>query len=243
MKYLFTKGPYKDRIKTFVSVDGTGAGDSIVNGALGSKRYRVTFAGPGGHSYGAFGLVSPAFALGNGMKKLGMMKVPASPKTTYNVGVMGGGTSVNSIPGESWAEIDMRSESRAELEKLNESFIGLMHEAANEENATRSTAQGKITVDLKLIGDRPSGQTAPTSDIVLVASAGVRALGMTPTLSISSTDANIPISLGIPAITIDSGGSGGREHSLDEWIDVEKSASLRGIQAALVLLLTLANVQ
>jgi tripeptide aminopeptidase len=242
MKYLFGKGKYAGRIRAFISIDGAGAGDVITNGALGSRRYRVTFRGPGGHSYTAFGLVSPAFALGRAIDKFQAMPVPSRPKTTFNVGVMGGGTSVNSIPYESWMEVDMRSESRAELEKVNETFIGLMHDAADEENRARSTAEGRITVDLKLVGDRPSGETPPSSEIVQIASAVIRSLGMTPQLDISSTDANVPISLGIPAITIDSGGGGDRAHALDEWIDVEKTSSLRGIRAALALLLTLAGL-
>ena len=238
MKYLFLKGPYKDRIKTFISMDGAGGGDDITHGAVGSKRYRASFKGPGGHSYGAFGIVSPAFAMGTAIQKFGRIQVPASPKTTFNVGVMGGGTSVNSIPFESWMEVDMRSESRAELEKINEVFL---NEAVAEENKARSTRLGPVTLDLKLVGDRPSGQTPRDSALVQTAAAAIRAAGMTPTYSFSSTDSNIPISLGIPAITIDSGGRGGRAHSLDEWIDVEKTSSLRGIQSALILLLTLAG--
>ncbi len=144
MKYLFLKGPYKDRIKTFISMDGAGGGDDITHGAVGSKRYRATFKGPGGHSYGAFGLVSPAFAMGNAIQKFGASRCPATPKTTFNVGVMGGGTSVNSIPFESWMEVDMRSESRAELEKVNETFIGILNEAVAEENKARSTRLGPI---------------------------------------------------------------------------------------------------
>ncbi len=241
MKYLFLKGPYKDRIKTFISMDGAGGGDDITHGAVGSKRYRATFKGPGGHSYGAFGLVSPAFAMGTAIQKFGRIQVPASPKTTFNVGVMGGGTSVNSIPFESWMEVDMRSESRAELEKINEVFIGILNEAVAEENKARSTRLGPVTLDLKLVGDRPSGETPRDALLVQTAAAAIRAVGMTPTYSASSTDSNIPISLGIPAITIDSGGRGGRAHALDEWIDVEKTSSLRGIQAALLLLLTMAG--
>ena len=242
VKYLFQKGPFKDRIGMFISLDGAGGGDDITHGAVGSKRYRATFKGPGGHSFGAFGLVSPAFALGGAMHKFSSVKVPETPKTTFNVGVVGGGTSVNSIPFESWMEVDMRSESRAELEKLNETFIGILNEAVAEENKARSTRLGPITLDLKLVGDRPSGVTPRDSVIVQTAAAAVRAMGMTPTFSFSSTDSNIPISLGIPAITIDSGGRGGRSHALDEWIDVEKSSSLRGIEAALVLLLALAGL-
>jgi acetylornithine deacetylase/succinyl-diaminopimelate desuccinylase-like protein len=241
MKQLFTKGKYKDQIKMFISVDGTGTGADITNGAVGSKRYRVTFKGPGGHSYGAFGLVNPAFAMGNAIQKFSKMVVPKQPKTTFNVGVVGGGTSVNSIPGESWMDVDMRSESPVELAKLDTTFHTLMQQAVDDENAARSTVQGRIAADVKLIGDRPSGDTPKTSLIVSTAAAAIRALGMTPTFNYSSTDSNIPISLGIPAITIDSGGSGGREHALDEWIDVEKTASLKGMKSALLILLTLAG--
>jgi di/tripeptidase len=240
MKYLFQKGPYRDRIRMFISIDGAGGGNDITFGAVGSKRYRVTFKGPGGHSYGAFGLVSPAFAMAGAMQRFSRIVVPPTPKTTYSVGVVGGGTSVNSIPFETWMEVDMRSESPAELEKLHQQFKRLMQEAADEENAARSTKQGTITVDLKLIGDRPSGQTSHDSTIVQTAAAVVESLGMKPTFSFSSTDSNIPISMGIPAITIDSGGRGGRAHALDEWIDIEKTSSLRGIEAALLLLLSLA---
>lgn len=243
VKYLFQKGAYKDRIKMFISMDGAGGGDDIVNGAVGSRRFRVTFKGPGGHSYGAFGLVNPALAMGSAMKKFGTIQVPAQPKTTYSVGVVGGGTSVNSIPFESWMEIDMRSESPAELKKVEAQFTAMMQQAADEENATRSTAQGKITVELKVIGDRPSGQTSHDSPIAQIAGAVVRAVGMKPRYSYSSTDANIPISMGIPAITIDSGGQGGRAHALDEWIDVEKTSSVKGIRAAMLLVLTLAGMQ
>jgi len=242
MKYLFQKGRYKDQIRMFISMDGAGGGDDIVHGAVGSKRYRATFKGPGGHSYGAFGLVNPAFAMGNAIQKFAQIKVPATPKTTFNVGVMGGGTSVNSIPFESWMEIDMRSESPVELEKLETTFLMLMRQAADEENAVRRTTQGRVTADLKVIGDRPSGQTPRDSPIVQTAAAAIRAIGMTPTFSFSSTDSNIPISMGIPAITIDSGGRGGRAHALDEWIDVEKASSVRGIEAAMLTLLGLAGL-
>jgi di/tripeptidase len=243
VRYLFQKGPYKDKIKMFISLDGSGVGSDITNGALGSKRYKVTFKGPGGHSYGSFGLVNPAFALGNAIAKFSKMQVPVKPRTTFNVGVIGGGTSVNSIPFESWMEVDIRSESREELNKAGETFLGLMHEAVDEENRVRSTAQGKIELDMKLIGERPSGETPLGSPMVQTTSAVIRAFGMSPSYSISSTDANIPISMGIPAITLDAGGRGGRNHSLDEWIDVEKTASVNGINVAMATLLSLAGAQ
>jgi acetylornithine deacetylase/succinyl-diaminopimelate desuccinylase-like protein len=243
MKYLFQKGPYKDRIRMFISLDGAGGGDDITIGALGSKRYRVTFRGPGGHSYGAFGLVNPAYALANAMDKFSRMEVPSSPRTTFNIGVIGGGISVNSIPFEAWMEVDMRSESRTELDKLTQNFMALMNRAAVEENSTRSTSQGRIELEVKLIGDRPSGQTPSDSTIVQTARAVIRSFGMQPHTTIGSTDSNIPISMNIPAITIDSGGHGGRSHALDEWIDVEKTSSVKGIHTAMAILLSLAGVQ
>jgi tripeptide aminopeptidase len=242
VKYLFQKGKYKDRIKQFISVDGSSPGTEITNGATGSKRYRATFKGPGGHSYGAFGIVSPAFAMGNAMKKFGALAVPNTPKTTFSVGVVGGGTSVNSIPFETWMEVDMRSESPAELTKLDAAFKRVLDEAVVEENAARSTASGKISLDLKLIGDRPSGETPKDSPIVQIAAASIRAVGLTPTFQFSSTDSNLPISMGIPAITLDSGGKSGNAHALTEWIDVEKTASLGGMRIALATLLALAGM-
>jgi tripeptide aminopeptidase len=242
MKYLFNKGKYAGKITAFISADGTADGSKITTGAVGSKRYRVTFKGPGGHSYGDFGIVSPAFAMAGAMKKFGALTVPKAPKTTFSVGIVGGGTSVNAIPFESWMDVDMRSESRDELNKIDAAFKALVTGAVNDENAARSTAKGKITVDVKLTGDRPSGQTPATSRLVEIASASVRHFGLAPSLTYSSTDSNIPISLGIPAITLDAGGTSDRAHSLEEWIDVDKTSALRGMQMMLATLVTLAGM-
>jgi acetylornithine deacetylase/succinyl-diaminopimelate desuccinylase-like protein len=233
VKYLLLKGKYKDRIKSFISIDG-GAQSGITNGALGSHRYRVTFKGPGGHSYGAFGLVSPAFAMATAMEKFGRLQVPAQPRTTFNVGVVGGGTSVNSIPAEMHMDVDMRSESPEELRKIDEAFKRVVREAVDEENRTRSTKEGKIVADVKLIGDRPSGSTPASASLVQAAAAVSRSFGFTPRFEVSSTDSNIPISLGIPAITIGHGESG-RAHALDEWVSVSKE---KNVQAAEVVLAT-----
>jgi len=239
VKYLLQRGKYKDRIKSFISIDGGDQGP-VVNGALGSKRYRVTFKGPGGHSYNAFGLVSPAFAMGTAIAKFSRVMVPAKPRTTFSVGVVGGGTSVNSIPTEMFMDVDMRSESPGELNKLVTIFQAIIREAVDEENRTRSTAQGKVGADVKLIGDRPSGETAISSSLVQSTTAAVKAFGLTPTYGIGSTDSNIPISLGIPAVTIGRGNSA-RSHALDEWVDIEKQSSVRAAQVALTVILAAAR--
>jgi tripeptide aminopeptidase len=242
MKYLFQKGPYKDKIKMFISLDPFGWGNDVTVGGIGSKRFKVIFRGPGGHSYGSFGLVSPAYALGGAIQKLSKMQVPSRPKTTFNVGVIGGGTSVNSIPFEGWMDVDIRSETKEELDRTVDTFTRLMHEAADEENRTRATSQGRIDVEVKLIGDRPFGQVAMNSPIVQTAGAVIQSFGLNPSYGMSSTDSNIPMSMGIPAITLESGGTGGRNHTLDEFIDVEKVPSVRGIEIAMGILVSLAGV-
>ncbi|HEY0436688.1 MAG TPA: M20/M25/M40 family metallo-hydrolase, partial [Phenylobacterium sp.] len=221
MRYLFGKGKYKGRIKAFFSMDGNEA-QRVTYGAVGSKRYRVAFHGPGGHSYGAFGIVNPMAAMGMAITQLYETKVPAKPRTTYAASVVGGGVSVNSIPADVWLEVDMRSESKAELEKLDARFRDILTASAEHENAARDTRVGRVTATPKLIGERPTGETSPDAQIVRTTAAAVRAAGYTPDLGASSTDSNIPISLGIPAVTIGSGGTGGRAHSIDEWIDVAK---------------------
>ena len=241
MRYLFGKGKYKDRIKAFFSMDGNEA-QRVTYGAVGSRRYRVAFHGPGGHSYGAFGIVNPMAAMGHAIDQLYETKVAASPKTTFAASVVGGGVSVNSIPADTWLEVDMRSESKAELAKLDARFLAVLKEAEAHENAARDTRLGKVSVTPKLIGERPTGATSTDAAIVRTTAAAVRAMGYTTDLSASSTDSNIPISLGIPAVTIGSGGTGGRAHSLDEWIDVAKPESVRGMSVGLAALLAMAGV-
>ena len=148
---------------------------------------------------------------------------------------------MNSIPSEVWMDVDLRSEDPAALTRLESEFKAAMDAGAAAENAARSTRVGQIEVDFALIGDRPAGTTPLDSPIAQAAAAVVRHLGRTPTFGASSTDSNIPISLGIPAVTIDSGGQGARAHALDEWIDIEKSASLGGVRSALLLVAALAG--
>jgi tripeptide aminopeptidase len=243
MRYLFGKSPWKDRIKRFISVDG-GNLDIVTNSGLGSLRYKVTFKGPGGHSWGAFGTVSPAFAMGDAIARLGQLKVPKSPKVSYNVGVVSGGTSVNSIPFETAMEIDMRAVSPAALKDVDAQFKQIVAEAVEAENNARSIVNGRITADIKLIGDRPSGSLAPDSPTLQQISATMRVYDKVPVWETSSTDANIPISLGIPAFAIgrSAGGRSGRGHSLDEWTDVEKNQAVKDFELAAVMILSIAEL-
>lgn len=240
VRHLFTQGRYKDRIAAFFSMDGTYA-PRITSGAVGSRRYRVTFKGPGGHSYGAYGLVNPMAAMGTTVVEMNRITTPLQPRTTYATSVVGGGTSVNSIPDAIWLEVDMRSESRDELARLDARFLEIVNAAVVQENAARSTAAGAVSAEVKLIGDRPTGATRDDAPIVQITAAAARAAGYAPILGSGSTDSNMPISLGIPAVTIGSGGTGGRAHALDEWIDVTKPESLKGMAVGLAALLAMAE--
>jgi tripeptide aminopeptidase len=234
VKYLFNEG-LKGRVDRFVSIDGTGLG--ITNVAVGSLRYRVTFKGPGGHSFGAFGLSNPIHALGRAVATISNFDVPREPKTTFNVGRIGGGTSVNSIPFEAWMEVDMRSSDAASLQALDARFNKAVDDAARDEDARWN--QRVLTVDKALVGNRPAGQTSSTSPIVLAAVSVSRALGLPVSLDEGSTDSNYPMSLGIPAITIDGGGRGTDAHALSESFD--STESWKGAERALLLAIALAQ--
>jgi len=234
VKYLFREG-LKGQIDRFVSIDGTGLG--LTHLAVGSLRYRVTFKGPGGHSYGAFGMVNPIHALGRALARVADFEVPREPKTTFNVGRIGGGTSVNSIPFEAWAEVDMRSADPAALKSLDAKFHKAMDDAAADENVRWGSRA--LTVDKQLVGDRPAGRTAADSSIVMAAVSATKALGLPVTLDEGSTDSNIPMNMGIAAITIDGGGRGTGAHALDEAFD--STNSYLGTQRALLIALALAQ--
>lgn len=235
VKHLFGV-ELKGRIDRFVSVDGAGYG--ITHVAVGSKRYRVTFKGPGGHSYGAFGNANPIHALGRAMAAISEFTVPTSPKTTFNVGRIGGGTSVNSIAFEAWAEVDMRSVSAEALGELDARFQKAVRAALAAENA-RWKNQGAITVDIALVGDRPAGRIPDDEPIVRAAADVTRALGLPVSFDEGSTDSNVPINLRVPAITIDGGGKGTGAHSLGETFDT--TDSWKGTQRALLVAIALAG--
>jgi tripeptide aminopeptidase len=235
MKELFG-ATLKGQIDKFISVDGTGLGTTNIG--VGSNRYRVTFKGPGGHSYGSFGMANPIQAMGRAIAKIDAFQVPALPKTTFNVGRVGGGTSVNAIPFEGWMEVDLRSADTAALGTLDEKFHAAVQQAVEEENQ-RWNNHGAVTVAIDLVGQRPAGQTPEQSAIVQTALAVSAALGLPAGLREGSTDANVPMHLGIPAITIGGSGMGTGAHSLNEAFDTRDSG--QGTARALLLAVALAR--
>ena len=221
-RHLFQR-TLKDSIDAFISVDGAGNVGNVTTHGVGSIRYKVTFKGPGGHSYGAFGTPNPIHALGRAISMIGDVVVPSSPKTTFNVGVIEGGTSVNSIPFSGAMEIDMRSVTEAELKKVDAQVLAILAKARDAEN-TRWNATDpakKISFTIDTIGIRPANSSQTDNmPIVAAAAKAAKELGITQMrYGASSTDANYPMSIGVPAITVNGGGSSAGAHSLDEWYD------------------------
>jgi tripeptide aminopeptidase len=242
VRHLFTKSDYRTRIGAFFSMDGSDP-TRVTNGGVGSKRYHVVFKGPGGHSYGAFGIVNPMAAMSSAVSELYKIALPAKPKTTYAASVTGGGTSVNAIPDEVFMDIDMRSEEAASLAALEMRFLRIVAAAVDAENAARSTRVGKVSADPQPIGDRPAGSTPVDAAVVKITAAAVTTRGFKPEYGAGSTDSNIAMSLGIPAVTIGSGGESGRAHSADEWTDVAKPAGLKGMSVGLLALMATAGAE
>lgn len=240
VKALFKKGAMP--IDSWISADGGGGTiGQVVNAGVGSIRYRVTVKGPGGHSYGSFGLGNPHHLLARAIhyfdEEAGVY-TSQGIKTTYNVGRIGGGTSINSIPFESWMEVDMRSEDPARLNAINDIFLKAIDRAAKEYNS--KIKQGpSLTVDIKQIGFRPSGKTDANHPIVQQALAAADYFKTETFLVPESTNANIPISKGVPAVTLNLGGNGGNPHSLNEWWVNEKGSE--AIKMILLVLLAQAG--
>ena len=218
VRYLFTKGSWAAKIDAFLSFDGPGV-DRITHRALGSRRYKVELNGPGGHSWGDFGVPNPVHALGRAISRLASYPAPKDPRTTFNVGRIEGGTSVNAIPGRAIMEVDLRSAAEGELQRLDAFFRRAVREATDEENGKRRRGDPLLKLKLDLIGERPTGETPADSPLVELAVEATKLLGFEPRLDQSSTDSNLPISLGIPAITLGAGGASGSSHTLDEWYD------------------------
>lgn len=235
IKAIFRDHP---EIDGFISIDGVRL-SRITTGGTGSRRFEFQFRGPGGHSFGAFGLASAIHAMGRAISKIADLETPEYPKTTFTVGTVAGGTSVNSIAADAVLALDMRSNDVEQLAQLEQRAMAVALEAVAEENARWNN--GEITVDFVLIGDRPAGLTPTSSPIVQVAALAFDAMSIElEELSISSTDSNVPMALGIPAITIAGGGNGGGAHSPEEWFAPENSHL--GPQTALLIVLALAGL-
>jgi tripeptide aminopeptidase len=235
MKALFGE-TMKDQIDRFVSIDNTDPHVTIIS--VGSHRYRITFKGPGGHSFAEFGMPNPANALGRAIAKISEFQVTSDARTTFNVGRIGGGTSVNAIPSEAWMEVDLRSSESAALAALDTKFRQAVDRAVVEENA-RWGRPGVVTVVKDLVGDRPAGSISEDAPIVATALAAARAVGLPSGVSEGSTDANIAMSLRIPAITIGGGGRSMNAHAPNEWFD--STDSWKGTQNLVLLTIALAR--
>jgi acetylornithine deacetylase/succinyl-diaminopimelate desuccinylase-like protein len=239
VRHVFTRGKFADRIDAFVSLDGAGI-ERITNSALGSRRYRVNLTGEGGHSWSDFGMANPVHALGRAIAKLSSYPAAKTPKTTFNVGRIEGGSSINAIPQQATMEVDLRSANEDELLKLDAFFRRAMREAIADENSLRTNGQ-PVQLNVELIGERPSGETRADSALVKLAWDATELVGSTPRLDQASTDSNLPISLGIPAITLGAGGTGGNVHTLDEWFDPNGREA--GLKRALLVLLAVVGLR
>ena len=230
-----------DRREAAAAIILDGAGDErIVHRALASRRYRLTFHGPGGHSWTAFGVPNAVHAAAVATARLARLQLPQSPRTTVSVGRIGGGISVNSIPDRAWLEVDVRSASAAMIARLDRDVRDAAAAAAVEENARRAVATAPLAYTVEVIGERPGGETPVDHPLVLAALEATRLIGRSPELAIASTDANIPISLGIPAVAMGAGGRGGDAHTPGEWF--ENTEGTLGLCRALGLVVSVAGV-
>jgi acetylornithine deacetylase/succinyl-diaminopimelate desuccinylase-like protein len=238
VRHLFTE-ELKGQVDAFISVDGTGF--RITPRGVGSNRYKVIYKGRGGHSYGAFGMPNPAHAMGRAIARMADIQVPQQPKTTFNVGTVTGGTSVNSIPIEVSMEIDLRSESPQELATLDERIRAALQFGVDEEKKRWPESKAPLDLEIKTMGLRPAGVQSDDAHIVQKAIAASKAFQI-PVFATGSgsTDSNIPISLGIPAVTISGGGRSPNAHSIDEWFE-EGPDGYKGPQLAAMLVALLAG--
>lgn len=238
VRFLFNEGEFRSGVDSFIALDGP-ALERITNRALGSRRFQVTISGPGGHSWGDFGIVNPIHALGRAISRFAAYSAPLAPRTSYNVGLVEGGNAVNAIAERASMTVDMRSISTEEIDKMETYLRRVVAVAVREESSQRSSSSTRLDFSIELVGDRPSGETPLESNLVQRALECSRALGIEPRLDCSSTDSNVPISLGIPAITIGAGGVSGNCHSLTEWY--EPFGREMGLKRLLLMTVSLAG--
>lgn len=222
-----------------IALDGAGD-ERIIHRALGSRRFRVSYSGPGGHSWAAFGVANAVHAAAGAAARLAALALPPIPRTTLSVGRIGGGLSVNSIPDSAWLEIDLRSTSAAQLDELERTIHRVAQAAAEDENDKRAIGTRALVVQVEAIGSRPCGETPAEHALVQSAVQATRLVGRRPDLALASTDANVPISQGIPAIAIGAGGRGGDAHTHSEWFD--NAQGTVGVARALTIVMTAAGM-
>jgi len=239
VRYLFGPSAHPPvRPSAFIALDGAGI-ERIVHRALGARRYRVTYHGPGGHSWAAFGVANPANAVGGAIERIASLPTHNAPRTTHAVVRLGGGTGLNSIPQNAWFDLDLRSEEPRALEKLDTAVQTILTQALDEENRRRMPGTVPLTIDVRRVGDRPSGLTPRTHPLVQTAVAATRAVGHDHQLACASTDANVPIALGVPAVALGAGGRAGDAHLPTEWYENDKGAL--GIVRALLVTAAMAG--
>ncbi len=236
MRALFADPALRRRVRAVIAVDGSNA-ERLTTKALASKRFHIVVRGPGGHSWADYGLPNPIQALARAIARLAVVPIPAQPRTVLNVGEVQGGTSVNAIPHEASMKVDIRSEAEEEIERLEQALLMAVAEGVAEENASARVKGVSLTVNTEAIGHRPGGELPPNAPLVQVFRAVDTHLGIKTSVQRSSTDANIPISLGIEAVAVGGGGRSGASHSLREWYDPEgRELGLKRLLLALVLL-------
>lgn len=223
-----------------IALDGAGD-ERVIHRALGARRFRIAYGGSGGHSWAAYGVPNAVHAAAIAGARIAALALPAEPRTTLSVGRIGGGISVNAIPAEGWLEVDLRSTSGAVLERFDAELRALARAAGDDENSRRATGTPPLSVTVDVIGDRPCGETDARHPLVLAAMQATRLIGREPELTSASTDANVPISLGIPAIALGAGGRGGEAHTTGEWFD--NTDGTLGIARALTVVAAAAGVQ
>jgi tripeptide aminopeptidase len=245
MRHIFSVPQWQDAICYSLVLDGAGS-DTIVAEALGSRRFEVIVRGPGGHSWSDFGAPNPIVVLARAIQSFAQISVPTSPKTTFNIGIIRGGTSVNSIPESASMRVDIRSTSMAEMERLEAGLRQALDKAveqetrASEEHVSSGRKSSGLSSEIVTIGNRPAGELDPNARILQVIRAVDAHLGNAAQIQRASTDANVPISLGREAIAIGGGGTGGGAHTLQEWFDC--SGRELGLKRILLTMLALAGV-
>lgn len=221
-----------------IALDGPGD-ERVVTSALGCRRYHIVFRGPGGHSWGRYGAPNAIHATAALVTRLTGYAAYDRARTALTVSRIGGGTTINAIPAEAWIEVDVRSTSDHELVRLDQHIRRASRDSCEEENSRRRADTTPLSVSLTLMGERPAGEVSTDHDIVVAAAEATRAIGRTPEFAVASTDANIPLSRGIPAIAIGGGGAGGETHTPAEWF--ENRDGSRGVFRAALLLAALAG--